>query len=57
MAGGSLPVIPDDISKEIVNETIGMKPVPSADKDIYLLSDGGKRIISYNIKTKTLEKR
>ena len=57
MAGGSLPVIPDDISKEIVNETIGMKPVPSADKNIYLLSDGGKRTIAYNIKTKTLEKR
>jgi hypothetical protein len=56
MAGGSLPVLPDGIDKEIVNEIIRMKPVLSADKDEYRVSDGVKWSIIYNIKTKKLEK-
>ena len=56
MAGGSLPVLPNDIDKELLKATAGMKPVASSNKNEYILSDG-KNSIVYNTETKKLEKR
>lgn len=56
MAGGSLPVLPDDIDKEIIKGISAMKPVASNSKNEYLLSDG-KSIIIYNAETGKLERK
>ncbi len=51
MAGGSLSLLPADMDKEILRLAVGMKPVASANKDEYRLSDG-KRNIIYNMTSK-----
>jgi hypothetical protein len=56
MAGGSLPVLPNDIGKDLLKDAIGMKPVTSPNKNEYILSDGNNSII-YNIETKKPERR
>ncbi|MES2773818.1 MAG: DUF6298 domain-containing protein [Bacteroidota bacterium] len=56
MAGGSLPVLSNEISKELLKAAVGMKPVASSNKNEYILSDG-KQSIVYNTDTKKLEKR
>jgi hypothetical protein len=56
MAGGSLPVLPSDIDKEILEAAVGMKPIPSTNKNEYILSDGKNSII-YNTETRKLEKK
>jgi Family of unknown function (DUF6298) len=52
MAGGSLPVLPADIDKEVLKAATGMKPVASGN-DEYVLTDGKKKIV-YNSNTKKL---
>ncbi|WP_276501023.1 DUF6298 domain-containing protein [Terrimonas pollutisoli] len=56
MAGGSMPVLPENIDKDIVNAAASMKPVASASANEYVLSDGKSSII-YNTATKKLERR
>ena len=56
MAGGSLPVLPNEIGKEILKAAVGMKPATSSNKNEYILSDGKNSII-YNSETKKLERR
>jgi hypothetical protein len=56
LAGGSLPVLPNSIDKELLKDAAAMKPVASSNKNEYLLSDG-KNTIVYNIETKKLSKR
>jgi hypothetical protein len=56
MAGGSLPVLPDNIDKEIIKGISGMKPVASGNRYEYLLSDGNSMVV-YNTETKKLGKR
>ena len=56
MAGGSLPVLPDDIDAALLKAVVGMKPVASSNKNEYILSDG-KNSIVYNTETKKLEKK
>ena len=55
MAGGSLPVLPNEIDKELLKAAVGMKPVASSNKNEYILSDG-KNSIVYNTETKKLER-
>lgn len=55
MAGGSLPVLPENFDKELLKVAAGMKPVASQNKNEYILSDGKNRIV-YNIETKKIEK-
>jgi hypothetical protein len=52
MAGGSLPVLPADIDKEILKIATGMKPAASANGE-YVLTDGKRKIV-YNTETKKL---
>ena len=54
MAGGSLPVLPADVNKELLSAAIEMKPVASPDKNALVLSDGKKNII-YNKESKKME--
>jgi ribosomal protein L28 len=56
MAGGSLPVLSNDIDKELLKTAVGMKPVASANKNEYILSDGKSNIV-YNTETRKLERR
>jgi hypothetical protein len=56
MAGGSLPVLPNSMEKELIKAAAGMKPVDSPNKNEYILSDGKNNII-YNAETRKLEKR
>jgi hypothetical protein len=56
MAGGSLPVLPNSMEKELKKAAAGMKPVDSPNKNEYILSDGKNNII-YNAETRKLEKR
>ncbi len=56
MAGGSIPVLPENIDKSIANEAINMKPVASTNANDYILSDGKNSII-YNTVTRKLERR
>jgi hypothetical protein len=56
MAGGSLPVLPNDTDATILKAAVGMKPVASLTKSEYILSNG-KNSIVYNIETKKLEKK
>jgi Family of unknown function (DUF6298) len=56
MAGGSLPVLPDNIDAAILKAAASMKPVASANKNEYILSDG-KNSIVYNTQTKKLERK
>ncbi|MEO6230540.1 MAG: DUF6298 domain-containing protein [Ferruginibacter sp.] len=56
MAGGSLPVLPAGIDKDLLKAATGMKPVASNNKNEYILSDG-KNSIVYNSITHKLEKR
>jgi len=56
MAGGSLPVLPPDIDKDILKAAAGMKPVISANKNEYILSDGREKLI-YDTITRKLEKK
>jgi hypothetical protein len=56
MAGGSLPVLAANVDAGLLKAAAGMKPVDSANKNEYVLSDGKNKIV-YNIETKKLEKR
>jgi hypothetical protein len=56
MAGGSLPVLSNEIDATLLKAAIGMKPVASSNKNEYILSDG-KNSIVYNIETKKIEKK
>jgi hypothetical protein len=56
MAGGSLAVLPNNIDKELLKATTGMKPIVSPGKNEYTLSNG-KNSIVYNSETKRLEKK
>ncbi|MEJ8842911.1 DUF6298 domain-containing protein [Lacibacter sp. H375] len=56
MAGGSLPVLPENIDAAILKAAVGMKPVTSANANEYVLSDG-KNTIIYNTVTRKLERR
>ena len=56
MAGGSLAVLPNNIDKELLKATAGMKPIVSPGKNEYILSNG-KNSIVYNSETKRLEKK
>jgi len=56
MAGGSLAVLPNNIDKELLKATAGMKPTVSPGKNEYILSNG-KNSIVYNSETKRLEKK
>ncbi len=56
MAGGSLPVLSNNLDKNLVKAATTMKPVDSPDKNEYILSDGKNKIV-YNIETRRLEKR
>ncbi|MBL7737991.1 MAG: pectate lyase [Chitinophagaceae bacterium] len=55
IAGGSLPVLPSGTDKDMLRAATVMKPVTSANKNEYILSDGKDAII-YNTETKRLEK-
>lgn len=56
MAGGSLPVLNNDIDATILKAAVGMKPIVSSNKKEYILSNG-KASIVYNVDTKKLENR
>lgn len=56
MAGGSLPVLSKDVDVTLLKVATVMKPVASAAKNEYILSDGKSSIV-YNTETKKLEKR
>ncbi len=56
MAGGSLPILSNEIDAAILKAAVGMKPVASANKNEYILSDGKNSII-YNSFTKKIEQR
>jgi hypothetical protein len=56
MAGGSLPVLSNEIDAALLKTAIGMKPIASSNKNEYILSDG-KNSIVYNIETKKIEKK
>ncbi|MEY2918578.1 MAG: hypothetical protein RIS73_2292, partial [Bacteroidota bacterium] len=55
MAGGSLPVLPNDINATLLKAAASMKPVTSSNEKEYILSDGKNRIV-YNTETKKMEK-
>jgi hypothetical protein len=56
MAGGSLPVLTNEIDAALLKAAVGMKPAASSNKNEYTLSDGRNSII-YNSETKKLEKK
>ena len=56
MAGGSLPVLPTGMDKDLLKAAVGMKPVASSNKNEYILSDGKNNLV-YNVETRKLEKR
>jgi hypothetical protein len=56
MAGGSLPVLLNNIDKDIIKLAVGMKPIASLIKNEYVLSNG-KNSIVYNSETKKLERK
>lgn len=56
MAGGSLPVLPENFDKELLKAAAGMKPVTSLNKNEYILSNG-KNSIVYNSETRRVEKK
>lgn len=56
MAGGSLPVLLNNIDAELLKAAAGMKPVASSNKNEYVLSDGKSSIV-YNTETMKFEKR
>ena len=56
MAGGSLAVLPDKVSPQALKQAVNMKPVASANKKEYILSNG-KNSIVYNIEASKLELR
>ena len=56
MAGGSLPVLSNEIDASLLKAAVGMKPVASANKNEYVLSDG-KNSIVYNSETRKFERR
>jgi hypothetical protein len=56
MAGGSLPVLNNDIDAAILKAAVGMKPIVSSNKKEYILSNGKSSIV-YNVDTKKLENR
>jgi Family of unknown function (DUF6298) len=56
MAGGSLPVLPENIDASIMKAAVGMKPVASSNANEYILSDGKNSII-YNTVTRIFERR
>ncbi len=53
MAGGSLPVLPSEIDKEILKAAAGMKPTALTNEE-YMLTDGKRKIV-YNTGTKKFE--
>lgn len=56
MAGGSMPVLSENIDASILNAATGLKPVSSSNGNEYVLSDGKTSII-YNTTTKKIERR
>jgi Family of unknown function (DUF6298) len=56
MAGGSLPVLPENVDALIMKAAVGMKAVASSNANEYVLSDGKNSII-YNIVTRKFERR
>jgi hypothetical protein len=56
MAGGSLPVLQNNVDADLIKAAVGMKPVVSTNKNEYILSDG-KYSIVYNSETKKLERK
>ena len=56
MAGGSLPVLPTGMDKDLLKAAVGMKPVASSNINEYILSDGKNNLV-YNVETRKLEKR
>lgn len=56
MAGGSMPVLPENIDRSLLKDATGMKPVPSSNANEYVLSDGKSSII-YSTVTKKFERR
>ena len=56
MAGGSMPVLPENIDASILNAATGLKPVASSNVNEYVLSDGKSSII-YNTTIKKFERR
>ncbi|QNA45681.1 DUF6298 domain-containing protein [Lacibacter sediminis] len=56
IAGGSLPVLPENIDASIIKAAVGMKPVASANANEYVLSNGKNSII-YNTGTRKFERR
>jgi len=52
MAGGSLPVLPENIDAAIIKAAVGMKPVASSNATEYVLSDGKNSIIYNTVKGK-----
>lgn len=55
LAGGSLPVLPENVDKGLLKAAAGMKPTPSLKKNEYVLSDGKTKLI-YNSETRKFEK-
>lgn len=56
MAGGSMPVLPENIDHSLLKDATGMKPVTSSNANEYVLSDGKISII-YSTVTKKFERR
>ncbi|MBP6686802.1 MAG: pectate lyase [Lacibacter sp.] len=56
IAGGSLPVLSENIDAAILKAAVSMKPVASTNANEYVLSDGKNSII-YNTITRKLERR
>lgn len=56
MAGGSMPVLPENIDASILKAASGMKPFASSNANEYVLSDGKSSIV-YNTTTKKFERR
>lgn len=56
MAGGSLPLLPENVDAAIIKAAVGMKPVAPSNANEYILSDGKNSII-YNTVTRRFERR
>ena len=56
MAGGSMPVLSENIDASILKAATSMKPVASSIANEYVLSDGKSSIV-YNTETRKLERR
>ncbi len=56
MAGGSMPLLPENSDAVILKAAVGMKPVESTNANEYVLSDGKNSII-YNTVTRKIERK